>query len=104
MLPKDLVVRDDYANVNGIRMHYVGEGTGPLGVLLHGFPEMWWSWRYQIPALVDAGFRVVAPDLRGYSDTDAKGPYDIDTLRDDVIALLDHLGSASPIIVAHDWG
>jgi pimeloyl-ACP methyl ester carboxylesterase len=85
-------------------MHYVEKGTGPLVLLLHGFPEMWWSWRYQIPALVDAGFRVVAPDLRGYSDTDAKGPYDIDTLRDDVIALLDHLGSASPIIVAHDWG
>jgi pimeloyl-ACP methyl ester carboxylesterase len=65
---------------------------------------MWWSWRYQIQALADAGFRVVAPDLRGYSDTDAKGPYDLDTLRDDVLALLDHLGALKAMIVAHDWG
>jgi len=85
-------------------MHYVEKGEGPLVVLLHGFPEMWWSWRYQIPALVHAGFRVVVPDLRGYNDTDAKGPYDIDTLRDDVVALLDHLRAPSAFIVAHDWG
>ncbi len=65
---------------------------------------MWWSWRYQIRALTEAGYRVVAPDLRGYNETDAKGPYDIDTLRDDVIALLDHLGAEKAIIVAHDWG
>jgi epoxide hydrolase 4 len=104
MTPDDLGVRHQYADVNGIRMHYVEKGAGPLVVLLHGFPEMWWSWRYQIPALVDGGFRVVAPDLRGYNDTDAKGPYDIDTLCDDVVALFDHLGAAAAIIVAHDWG
>ena len=104
MTPEDLAVRHQYATVNGLHMHYVEQGEGPLVVLLHGFPENWWSWRYQIPALVEGGYRVVAPDLRGYNDTDAKGPYDIDTLRDDVLALLDHLGAEKAIVVAHDWG
>ena len=104
MVPADLAVRHAFADVNGLRMHYVEMGAGPLVVLLHGFPEMWWSWRYQIPALVEAGYRVVAPDLRGYNETEAKGPYDIGTLRDDVIALFDHLGVDKPILVAHDWG
>jgi epoxide hydrolase 4 len=104
MTPDDLGVTHAYATVNGISMHYVEKGQGPLVVLLHGFPEMWWSWRYQIPALVEAGYRVVAPDLRGYNDTEAKGPYDVDTLRDDVIGLLDHLGVGKAILVAHDWG
>jgi epoxide hydrolase 4 len=104
MIPADLGVTHAYATVNGINMHFVEKGAGPLVVLLHGFPEMWWSWRHQIGALVQAGYRVVAPDLRGYADTDAKGPYDIDTLRDDVVALLDHLGAEKAILVAHDWG
>ena len=60
-------LRHQYAIVNGIRMHYVEQGTGPLVVLLHGFPEFWYSWRKQIPALAAAGFRVVAPDQRGYN-------------------------------------
>jgi epoxide hydrolase 4 len=104
MTPDALGVRHAFADVNGLHMHYVEKGEGPLVVLLHGFPEMWWSWRYQIPALVEAGYRVVAPDLRGYNDTEARGPYDIDTLRDDVVGLLDHLGADKAIIVAHDWG
>jgi pimeloyl-ACP methyl ester carboxylesterase len=104
MKPNDLGVRHEFATVNGLRMHYVEKGEGPLVVLLHGFPEMWWSWRYQIPALVEAGYRVVAPDLRGYNETEAKGPYDVNTLRDDVVALLDHLRAEKAIIVAHDWG
>lgn len=104
MTPEDLEVRHAYADINGLKMHYVEKGQGPLAVLLHGFPEMWWSWRYQIPALVEAGYRVVVPDLRGYNETEAKGPYDIDTLRDDVVGLLDHLGADKATIVAHDWG
>jgi epoxide hydrolase 4 len=100
----DLGVRHAMVGVNGLRMHYVAMGDGPLVLLLHGFPEMWWSWRYQIPALANAGFRVVAPDLRGYNETDAKGPFDIDTLRDDVVGLLDALGARDAIVVGHDWG
>jgi pimeloyl-ACP methyl ester carboxylesterase len=110
--PEELDVRHQYVAANGLRMHYVEAGRGPTVVLLHGFPEMWWSWRYQIPALVAAGFRVVAPDLRGYNETDARGPYDLDTLRDDVVALLDATGGegakgaeVAPVaIVGHDWG
>src|SRR5438552_3168129 len=55
-----------FATVNGVRLHYVEAGSGPLVLLLHGFPEFWYSWRHQIPALAAAGFRVLAPDLRGY--------------------------------------
>src|SRR5438046_9865497 len=58
-----------YIITNGIRMHYVTQGEGPLIVLLHGFPEFWYSWRYQIPFLSEHGYSVVAPDLRGYNDT-----------------------------------
>lgn len=108
MAPDDLQVRHAYASVNGIRLHYVeaiSEKTdAQLALLLHGFPEMWWSWRYQIPALAAAGYRVIVPDLRGYNLTDAKGPYDLNTLRDDVVGLLDHLHAPSAIVIAHDWG
>jgi pimeloyl-ACP methyl ester carboxylesterase len=104
MTPEDLGVTHAVVSVNGIRMHFVEKGAGPLVLLLHGFPEMWWSWRHQISPLAAAGYRVVAPDLRGYNDTDAKGPYDVDTLRDDVVALLDHLGADDAIVVGHDWG
>jgi len=96
-----------FAQVNGIRMHYVERGAGegrPLVLLLHGFPELWWSWRFQIEPLVEAGFHVVAPDLRGYSETDRTPPYDVDTLVADVCALIDHLGEKKAIVVGHDWG
>jgi pimeloyl-ACP methyl ester carboxylesterase len=74
-------------------------------VLLHGFPEMWWSWRHQIRPLVEAGFRVVAPDQRGYNDSDKHGPYDLDTLTDDICRLIDSFGAGpSARIVGHDWG
>jgi pimeloyl-ACP methyl ester carboxylesterase len=93
------------AEVNGLRMHWVSEGaSGPWVVLLHGFPESWWSWRYQIGPLAAAGYRVVAPDLRGYGETDALGPYDIATLGADVVALLDRLGAERACLVGHDWG
>lgn len=100
-LPPDL--RHEYATINGIRMHYVESGTGDLVILLHGFPESWYSWRHQIAALAPR-YRVVAPDLRGYNETEARGPYDTGTLQRDVIALIEHLGERRAHIVGHDWG
>ncbi|MBA2396232.1 MAG: alpha/beta hydrolase [Ktedonobacteraceae bacterium] len=90
---------------NGIRMHYVTQGTGPLIVLLHGFPEFWYSWRHQIPVLAEQGYRVVAPDLRGYNDTDKpRTGYDVSTLLRDIVGLIKGLGEEKAIIVGHDWG
>jgi pimeloyl-ACP methyl ester carboxylesterase len=65
---------------NGIRMHLAGSGAGPLVLLCHGFPELWYSWRHQLPALAEAGFRAVAPDMRGYGRTDAPEAIDQYTL------------------------
>ena len=73
---------------NGIRMHYVIQGEGPLVVMLHGFPEFWYSWRHQIPFLAQHGYTAVAPDLRGYNDTDKpRRGYDIPTLLRDIEGL-----------------
>jgi epoxide hydrolase 4 len=90
---------------NGIRIHYVIQGEGPLIVLLHGFPEFWYSWRNQISFLAEHGYTVVAPDLRGYNETDKprKG-YDIPTLLRDIVGLIKGLGQQKAIIVGHDWG
>ena len=96
-----------FVNTNGIRMHYVEQGTGPLVVLCHGWPESWYSWRHQIPALAAAGFRVVAPDQRGYGQTDAPAPiesYHILNLVGDIVGLVNSLGVESAVIVGHDWG
>jgi pimeloyl-ACP methyl ester carboxylesterase len=93
--------------VNGISMHVVEQGAGPALLLLHGFPEFWYSWRYQIAALADAGFRVVAPDLRGCGRTDAPAPVDHYTalhIVGDLVALLDALGEPRAFVVGHDWG
>ena len=84
----ELKVSHHFVQLGDLRMHYVERGTGPLVVLLHGFPEMWWSWRHIIPAIADAGFRVIAPDLRGYGETDQHGPYDLDTVTNDVCSKL----------------
>jgi pimeloyl-ACP methyl ester carboxylesterase len=100
----DLEITHRFATVNGIRMHYVEKGTGPLVVLLHGFPENWWSWRYQIDPLVRAGYRVVAPDQRGYNDTDPKSPYDVDTLARDARDLIRAAGAERATVISHDWG
>ena len=95
---------------NGIRMHYVIQGEErkePLIVLLHGFPEFWFSWRYQIPWLAELGYTVVAPDLRGYNETDkprtASG-YRVSNLLRDIVGLIKGLGHEKAIIVGHDWG
>src|SRR5260370_31069708 len=86
-------------NTNGIRMHYVTQGEGPLLVLLHGFPEFWYSWRHQIPVLAEQGYRVVAPDLRGYNDTEKpKSGYDIPTLLRDIAGLIIGLGEERPLL------
>src|ERR687893_2554199 len=73
-----------HVDVDGVRLHAVEAGSGPLAVLLHGFPEFWYSWRHQIPALADAGFRVVAPDMRGYNLSSK--PKGISSYKSEVIA------------------
>ncbi|HEY3754345.1 MAG TPA: alpha/beta hydrolase [Pseudonocardiaceae bacterium] len=93
--------------VNGLDMHIAEAGSGPLVVLLHGFPESWYSWRHQLTALADAGFHAVAPDQRGYGRTG--GPADVAEytmlhLVGDVIGLLDALGEPTAAVVGHDWG
>jgi pimeloyl-ACP methyl ester carboxylesterase len=92
-------------SANGSRFHLVEAGTGPLILLLHGFPEFWWSWRHQITGLADAGYRVVAVDLRGYGGSD-KPPrgYDGYTLASDVAGLIRALGERDAMLVGHDWG
>ena len=93
-------------SANGIRLHVAEcDGGGPLVVLLHGFPEFWWSWRHQIVPLAEHGYRVVAADLRGYGDSD-KPPrgYDLWTLAGDVAGLVRALGEPRAHLVGHDWG
>jgi pimeloyl-ACP methyl ester carboxylesterase len=92
-------------SANGIRLHVAEMGSGPLVLLLHGFPEFWWSWRHQLPALAAAGMRAVAVDLRGYGDSD-KPPrgYDLWTLSGDVAGLVRALGERQADFVGHDWG
>ena len=100
-------IAHSYAEVNGIRLHYAEAGAGgPLVILLHGFPEFWYSWKKQLNALSES-FHVVAPDMRGYNLSD-KPPrvedYKIDQLVADVIGLIDHFGAKQAAIVGHDWG
>ena len=92
---------------NGIEMHIAEQGEGPLVVLCHGFPELSYSWRHQLPALAAAGYHAVAPDQRGYGGTDrpaAVDEYDIVHLTDDLLGLLDALGEEHAVFVGHDWG
>jgi pimeloyl-ACP methyl ester carboxylesterase len=100
-------LKHGFASTNGIKMHYVEAGSGPLVVLCHGWPESWYSWRHQLPALAEAGFRVVAPDQRGYGQTDKPEPieaYHILNLVSDVVGLVNSLGEERAVIVGHDWG
>ena len=103
-----------YADVGGgIRLHYVEAGEGPLVVLLHGFPEFWYSWRRQIPVLAQAGYHVVAPDMRGYDLSDKPQgwrAYDASLLANDIAGLIRSFGTQtgtseqSAHVVGHDWG
>ena len=103
LLPGPWTHRD--ISANGVRLHAAEAGEGPLVLLLHGFPQFWWTWRSQLTALADAGFRAVAPDLRGYgaSDKPPRG-YDLPTLSADVAALVHALGERDATVVGHDWG
>ena len=100
-------LREGHVEVGEVKLHYVETGDGPLIVLLHGFPEFWFSWRLQIAPLAAAGFRVVAPDLRGYNlssrPTDIEA-YSADRLAADVRDLIRELGEESALLVGHDWG
>jgi pimeloyl-ACP methyl ester carboxylesterase len=92
---------------NGIRLNIVAQGEGPLVLLCHGFPESWYSWRHQLGALAAAGFRAVAPDMRGYGQSDqpeAIDQYTMFHLVGDLVGLLDALGAATAVIAGHDWG
>jgi len=92
---------------NGIRMHLAEQGNGPPVLLCHGFPESWYSWRHQLTALSEAGFRAVAPDMRGYGLTDRPADsdrYTIFHLVGDMVGLLDALDASSAVIAGHDWG
>ena len=94
-------------SVNGVDLHVVEAGEGPTVVLAHGFPELSYSWRHQIPALADAGFHVIAPDMRGYGRSSRPAEitdYDIEHLTGDLIALVDDAGEDRAVFVGHDWG
>ncbi|MEW6444224.1 MAG: alpha/beta hydrolase [bacterium] len=100
-------LRHGYAQIeDGIKLHYVQQGDGPLALLLHGFPEFWYSWRHQIPFLAGK-FKAVAPDLRGYNLSDKPrgvASYFVEKLTDDVRSLIRVLGAEKAIVVGHDWG
>ena len=92
---------------NGIRLHVAEQGEGPLIIFCHGFPECWYSWRHQLPALAKAGFRAVAPDLRGYGQSDRPEEMDKYTILDDIgdiVGLVDALGAQQAVIAGHDIG
>jgi len=94
-------------DTNCIRMHAAEQGVGPAVLLCHGFPELWYSWRHQLAALAAAGFHAVAPDMRGYGQTDAPPEIERYTLLHhvgDMIGLLDALGIERAVIAGHDWG
>jgi len=100
-------VRERLVQSNGIELHLSEAGAGPLVLLLHGFPELAYSWRHQIPVLAAAGFRVAAPDMRGFGRSSAPPQveaYDVRTLCADVCGLIDALDEQDAIVIGHDWG
>jgi pimeloyl-ACP methyl ester carboxylesterase len=100
-------MRERQMELNGIELHVVEEGAGPLVVLCHGFPELAFSWRHQIPVLAQEGYRVMAPDMRGFGRSSIPREiesYDVVSLCGDMTGLLDALGEEAAIFVGHDWG
>jgi pimeloyl-ACP methyl ester carboxylesterase len=100
------MIQHEYARVNGIRLHYVNAGVGPLLLFLHGFPDFWYLWNNQI-AHFSQSYRVVAPDLRGYNLSDKPADiaeYRLPLIVEDIRALIDQLGQQPMILVGHDWG
>lgn len=92
---------------NGINLHIAEAGEGPLVLLLHGFPELWYSYRHQLPALAAAGYHAVAPDVRGYGESNKPYPVEAYAMKEhiaDCLGLLDALGEDTAVIVGHDWG
>ncbi len=96
-----------FVTTNGIRMHVAEAGAGYPVVMCHGFPELWYSWRHQMRALAAAGFRAIAPDQRGYGESDAPAPIEAYSQRQivaDLVGMLDALGIDKCVVVGHDWG
>src|ERR1700754_3769331 len=96
-----------FTEANGIKIHIAEAGVGPLVVLCHGFPESWYSWRHQIKALSEAGYHVVAPDMRGYGQTDrtnAIDQYSLFHLVGDMVGLVNAIGDKQAVVIGHDWG
>ena len=99
-------VTHGYADSNGVKIHYATMGSGPLVVMIHGFPDYWYTWRHQMEGLADR-FQVVAIDQRGYNLSDKPAGvenYDVRLLVGDVVAVIKHLGAQKAIVVGHDWG
>jgi len=102
-----LEIEHGFITTNGIKMHVASAGKGPLVLLCHGWPESWYSWRHQLKALAEAGYRAVAPDMRGYGQTDkpeAIDQYTLLQLTGDMVGAVDALGFKDAVIVGHDWG
>lgn len=102
-----IVIRHRYIIINGIRYHFAEAGKGPLVLMIHGAFELWYSWRYQMKALADAGYHAVAPDLRGMGETEATQnvrDYSLFQHTADLKALIDHLGAKETVVMGHDWG
>ncbi|HUO04243.1 MAG TPA: alpha/beta hydrolase [Candidatus Binataceae bacterium] len=100
-------IKHRFVKTNGIKMHVAEAGEGFPVVLCHGFPEIWYSWRHQIHALAESGFRAIAPDQRGYGETDCPAPieaYSMRKLVGDIVGMLDAMEIGRCVIVGHDWG
>jgi pimeloyl-ACP methyl ester carboxylesterase len=105
-MPLQETWKHEYITTNGVKLHYVTQGEGPLMLMLHGFPEFWYSWRHQIPEFATY-FKVVAVDLRGYNDSDkpkAQSAYVIKEFVQDILGIIQGLGYQKCILVGHDWG